>query len=206
MQVDVLDMDAKKSGSIELDDGIFGVPVRKDILQRMVTWQLAKRRSGLHKTKGRSEIKGSTAKFVRQKGSGGARHGNRKVPQFRGGGTAFGPKVRDHSHSLPKKIRKLALKTALSAKQASGELIVVDGVQADSPQTKPFASKLGTLGWSSVLIIDGNEVDANVAKAARNLARVDVLPSQGANVYDILRRDTLVLTKAAISDLEARLK
>lgn len=206
MQVDVLNMDAKKSGSIELDEGVFGMPVRKDILQRMVTWQLAKRRSGAHKTKGRSEIKGSTAKFVRQKGSGGARHGNRKVPQFRGGGTAFGPVVRDHSFSLPKKIRKLALKTALSAKQASGELVVVEDVQVDGPQTKDFASKLATLGWSSVLIIDGSEVNANVALAVKNLALVDVLPSQGANVYDILRRETLVLTKAAISDLEARLK
>lgn len=206
MRVDVMNMDAKKSGSIELDEGVFGVPIRKDILQRMVTWQLAKRRSGSHKTKGRSEIKGTTAKMMRQKGSGGARHGTRKVPQFRGGGTAFGPVVRDHGFALPKKIRKLALKTALSAKQASGELIVVDGIAVDGPQTKAFAAKLNTLGWSSVLIIDGSEVDPNVAKAARNIAQVDILPSQGANVYDILRRDTLVLTTAAISDLEARLK
>lgn len=206
MKADITTLDAKKAGSLELDDGIFGLPPRADLLQRMVRWQLAKRQAGTHKTKTTGEVRGSTRKIVRQKGSGGARHGSRKVSQFRGGATVFGPVVRSHAHGLPKKLRKLALKTALSAKQASGKLVVLDAAALDEAKTKVLVAKLGKLGWGSALIIDGAETDPNFARALTNIPNVDLLPSQGANVYDILRRDTLVLTKAAVETLEARLK
>jgi large subunit ribosomal protein L4 len=206
MKADITTLDAKKAGSLELDDGIFGLPPRADLLQRAVRWQLAKRQAGTHKTKTTGEVRGSTRKIVRQKGSGGARHGSRKVSQFRGGATVFGPVVRSHAHSLPKKLRKLALKTALSAKQASGKLVVLDAAALDEAKTKVLVAKLGKLGWDSALIIDGAETDPNFARALTNIPNVDLLPSQGANVYDILRHDTLVLTKAAVETLEARLK
>ena len=206
MKADITTLDAKKAGSLELDDGIFGLPPRADLLQRMVRWQLAKRQAGTHKTKTTGEVRGSTRKIVRQKGSGGARHGSRKVSQFRGGATVFGPVVRSHAHGLPKKLRKLALKTALSAKQASGKLVVLDAAALNEAKTKVLVAKLGKLGWGSALIIDGAETDPNFARALTNIPNVDLLPSQGANVYDILRRDTLVLTKAAVETLEARLK
>jgi len=185
---------------------VFGVPLRRDILARAVNWQLAKRRAGTHKAKGRSDVIGSTAKRYRQKGTGRARIGDGKVSQYRGGGAAFGPVLRDHAHALNKKVRKLALKTALSAKLADGKLIVLDAAKTEQPKSSDLANKIAALGWSSVLVIDGPELDGNCARAARNLPGIDVLPQQGANVHDILRRDTLVLTKDAVEALEARLK
>lgn len=206
MKADVITLESGSAGSVDLDDGIFGLPARADLLQRVVRWQLAKRQAGTHKAKARSEVNGTQKKWFRQKGTGNARHGNKKPGQFRGGGKAFGPVVRSHAHDLPKKVRKLALKTALSAKQAEGKLVVVDAVALDAPKTKVLAGHLDKLGWQSALVIDGAEVNENFAKAAANIPNLDVLPSQGANVYDILRRDTLVLTKAAVETLEERLK
>lgn len=206
MKVDVITLDAGNAGSVELDDAVFSLPARQDLLQRAVRWQLAKRQAGTHKTKGRSEIALTGKKFVRQKGSGGARHGDRKAPQFRGGGKAFGPVVRSHEHDLPKKVRKLALKTALSTKQAEGKLVILEQASLADPKTKALVASFGKLGWTSALIIDGDAIEQNFARAAANIPHIDVLPSQGANVYDILRRDTLVLTKAAVEKLEERLK
>lgn len=206
MKCAVTTLDNKKAGEVELAEEVFGLPVRRDILARAVTWQLAKRRAGTHKVKGRSEISGSNRKRYRQKGTGRARIGSGKVSQFRGGGRAFGPVVRDHEHRLNKKVRKLALKTALSAKLAEGKLVVLDSATMKGPKTADLAKKIAKLGWSSALLIDGAELDDNLALAARNLPGIDVLPQQGANVHDILRRDTLVLTKNAIEALEARLK
>ncbi|MBO6890120.1 MAG: 50S ribosomal protein L4, partial [Thalassospira sp.] len=184
----------------------FGLEVRRDVLHRMVNWQLAKRRAGTHKVKEKSEVSATTKKFVRQKGSGGARHGSRKAAQFRGGGTVHGPRVRDHAHDLTKKFRKLALKTALSAKAKDGKLIVLDNAEFSDAKTKNLVAVFNKLGWKSALIIDGAQVNEGFARAARNIPQVDVLPQIGANVYDILRRDTLVLTKGAVEALEARLK
>lgn len=206
MKQDVINFDAKSVGSIELADGVFGMPVRADILHRMVNWQLAKRRAGTHKTKGISDISGTTKKPFKQKGTGHARQGSLRSPQFRGGATIFGPVVRSHDHELTKKFKKLGLKTALSAKVAEGKLVILDDAKFSSAKTKDFAATLKALGWASALIIDGPEVDGNLALASRNVIGIDVLPQQGANVYDILRRDTLVLTKAAVEHLEARLK
>jgi large subunit ribosomal protein L4 len=206
MKCPVTTLDNKKAGEVDLDDGIFGLEPRKDVLARMVNWQLAKRRAGTHKIKTRGEVSGSTAKIYRQKGTGRARHGSKRANIFRGGGRAFGPLPREHAFELPKKFRKLGLKTALSAKAAEGKLVVLDKASADSPKTKPLADKISVFGWDSVLVIDGAEVDENFKLAVRNLPRVDVLPTQGANVYDILRHDTLVLTKTALEALEARLK
>ena len=206
MKCAVTTLDNKKAGDIVLDDTVFGLPLRSDLLSRMVNWQLAKRRAGTHKTKGRSEVSGSTRKLYRQKGTGRARIGAGDVSQYRGGGRAFGPVPRDHSHKLPKKVRKLALKTALSAKAAEGKLVVLDAAKLEKGKTAELAAKLGKLGWSSVLVIDGAAVDQGLARAAHNLPGVDVLPQIGANVYDILRRDTLALTKDAVEALEARLK
>ena len=206
MKCPVTTLDNKKAGEIDLDDAVFGLPARKDILARLVNWQLAKRRAGTHKVKTRGEVSGSTRKLFRQKGTGNARMGSARTSQRRGGGTVFGPVVRDHGHDLNKKVRKLGLKTALSAKVAEGKLIVVDDVAVAAPKTGDLAKKFAALGWSSVLIIDAAQVDGAFAKAARNLPLVDVLPQQGANVYDILRRETLVLTKGAVEALEARLK
>lgn len=206
MKADVTTLEAKTAGSVELPDDVFALEPRADLIQRMVTYQLAKRQAGTHKTKGRSEIAGTTKKFVRQKGSGGARHGNRKVPQFRGGGKAFGPVVRSHAIDLPKKVRMLALKHALSSKVKAEKLIVLDEAKLKEAKTAGLRSSFAKLGWTSALIIDGAELDNNFALASRNIPSVDVLPVQGINVYDILRRDTLVLTKAALEGLEARFK
>lgn len=206
MKADVLTLGAKKAGSIELDEAIFGLPAREDILHRVVNWQLAKRRAGTHAVKFRSSIAGTTKKWYRQKGTGNARHGNRKSNLFRGGGRAFGPIPRDHGFSLPKKVRKLGLKTALSVKQAGGKLIVVEDAVLKDPKTKAAQEVLDKLGLSNALFIDGAEVDANFRQAIANIPQVDVLPTQGANVYDILRRDVLVLTKSAVEKLGERLK
>jgi len=206
MKQDVINFDAESVGSIELAEGVFGVTVRQDILHRMVNWQLAKRRAGTHKTKGVSEISGTGKKPFKQKGTGHARQGSLRSPQFRGGAVIFGPVVRSHAHDLTKKFRKLGLKTALSAKVAEGKLIIIDEAKLGTLKTKDFANKLQSLGWNNALIIDGPEVDVNLALASRNVIGIDLLPQQGANVYDILRRDTLVLTKAAVEHLEARLK
>ena len=205
MKCDVVTIENKKSGSVDLADGVFGVPVRRDILARMVNYQRAKRRAGTHMTKVVSEIRGTTAKPYRQKGTGRARQGSLRSAQFRGGATIFGPRVRDHAHDLPKKVRRLALRCALSSKQAEGKLVVLDEAKLDEPKTGALAARLGALGWSNALIIAGAEVDGNFARAAANLPHIDVLPQQGINVYDILRRDTLVLTKDAVKHLEERL-
>jgi len=205
MKLTVRNLDNKEVGDIDLADEVFGLPVRGDILARVVNWQLAKRRAGTHKTKGISEISGTTKKPYKQKGTGRARQGSLRSPQFRGGAVIFGPVVRSHELGLQKKVRKLGLKTALSAKQADGKLVVIDAASIGEAKTKALRRQFETLGWESVLIIDG-AVDEGFAKAARNLPKVDVLPSVGANVYDILRRDTLVLTRAAVEQLEARLK
>jgi large subunit ribosomal protein L4 len=206
MKTAVKTLDNKSAGEIELADEIFAVPVRRDILARMVNWQLAKRRAGTHKAKGISEIQGTTKKPWRQKGTGRARQGSLRSPQFRGGAVIFGPVVRSHEFGLQKKVRRLALKTALSAKQAEGKLVVLEKASVKEPKTKLLAQQFEKLGWRSVLIIDGPSVDESFARAARNIPEVDVLPQQGANVYDILRRDTLVLTRDAVQHLEARLK
>ncbi len=201
----VVDLSNKAAGEISLSEAVFGLDVRKDLLARMVNWQLAKRRAGTHSTKGISEIRGTTRKPFKQKGTGRARAGSLRSPQYRGGAVIFGPKPRSHAFGLPKKVRRLALKTALSAKQAEGKLVVLDSGKLKSPKTGALSKQLGKLGWDSVLIIDGPEVDANLARAVANLPLIDVLPQQGANVYDILRRDTLVLTREAVQHLEARL-
>jgi len=205
IKLKAIDLDNKAAGDVSLNDAVFGVDVRKDILARMVDWQLAKRRAGTHKVKTVGEIRGTTAKLWRQKGLGRARAGSLRATQFRGGATVFGPGVRSHAKDLPKKVRKLALKTALSAKASDGKLVILDAATIKQAKTKDLAKKVEKLGWSSVLIIDGSEIDENFARAARNLPGIDVLPQQGANVYDILRRDTLVLTKDAVKALEARL-
>lgn len=205
MKVDVITLDNKSAGSVELAEDIFGLDVRGDLLHRVVRWQLAKRQAGTHKTKGISEISGTTKKPYKQKGTGHARQGSLRSPQYRGGATIFGPVVRSHAHDLPKKVRKLGLKTALSAKAKDGKLVVLD-TAADVAKTKELAAKFKALGWTSALIIDGEQVNDQFFRAARNIVGIDVLPQQGANVYDILRRDTLVLTKAAVEKLEERLK
>ncbi|MSO75947.1 MAG: 50S ribosomal protein L4 [Alphaproteobacteria bacterium] len=206
MQVTIKNLRNEDVGTLELADSVFAVPVREDILHRVINWQLAKRRAGTHKVKERGETSHSTAKIYRQKGTGRARHGNRAAVQFRGGGVVHGPRVRDHGFDLPKKVRKLGLKTALAAKQRAGKLIVLDGLAVETAKTKDLATRLKGFGWPSVLFIDGPNLDANFERAARNLVGVDVLPHQGANVYDIIRRDALVLTRAAVEHLEARLK
>lgn len=206
MKAEVLTLDAKKAGDVELNDGIYALPERADILQRVVVWQLAKRRAGTHKVATRSEITGTTKRIGKQKGGGTARHGAGKVSQFRSGGRAFGPVVRDHGHSLPKKIRLLGLKTALSSKLARGNLMVIENIDLDGPKTKDLKAKLDKLGLEKVLFIDGAEVNKNFLLAASNIPYVDALPTQGANVYDILRADKLVLTKAAVESLMERLK
>ncbi len=206
LQVKVRNLDAQETGTIDLAEEVFGLPARSDLLQRMVVYQLAKRQAGTHKTKTYGEVAGSTAKIYKQKGTGRARHGAKRAPQFRGGGKAFGPVVRSHAIDLNKKVRKLALKTALSVKQQEGKLIVLDEARLTEAKTKALVKKLGGLGLTSVLFIDGHELDVNFSRAAQNIPLVDVLPEQGANVYDILRRDMLVLTRAAVASLEARLK
>jgi large subunit ribosomal protein L4 len=206
MDMKITTLDGKEAGSAKLSDEIFGLEPRQDLIQRCVNWQLAKRQRGTHKTKGRAEIWRTGKKIYRQKGTGGARHGSARVPQFRGGGRAFGPLVRSHAHDLPKKVRVLALRHALSAKAKDGAIVIVDKASVKAGKTKALAAQFGKLGWENVLIVDGAEVEVNFANAARNVPNVDVLPVQGINVYDILRRKTLVLTKAALEALEARFK
>jgi large subunit ribosomal protein L4 len=204
MKLVVHNLANEEVGDIELADAVFGLPARGDILARVINWQLAKRRAGTHKTKGVSDISGTTKKPYKQKGTGRARQGSLRSPQFRGGATIFGPVVRSHAFDLQKKVRRLGLKTALSVKQAEGKLVVIDEARLAEAKTGVLRRRLEVLGWSSVLIIDA-AVDEGFARAARNLPRVDVLPQQGANVYDIVRRDVLVLTRAAVAELEARL-
>ncbi len=206
MKLQVHSLDQETVGDIELADEVFALPARADILARAVNWQMAKRRQGTHKIKGRGEIAGSTRKLFRQKGTGNARMGNASTPQRRGGGKAHGPVVRTHNHDLTKKFRRLALKTALSVKAAEGRLVVLDQAKLDDAKTKALRAKFDAFGWNSVLVIDGTDLDEGFARAARNIPLVDVLPQQGANVRDILRRDTLVLTRDAVAALEARLK
>ena len=204
MELKVTTLDGKEAGSVELKDAIFGLDPRPDILQRCVRWQLAKRQAGTHKVKNRSEINRTGKKLYRQKGTGSARHGSARVNIFRGGGRAFGPLSRSHAHDLPKKVRALALKHALSAKAKDGDLVVIDKASLEEAKTKALKDRFGKLGFASALIIDGIAVDENFRRAARNIPQVDVLPVQGINVYDILRRTKLVLTKAAVEALEAR--
>lgn len=204
MQIDILSLDGTSAGSIELKDEIFGLEPREDLIARMVRYQLDKRRAGTHKTKDRAEIARTGKKMYKQKGTGNARHGSARVPQFRGGGRAFGPVVRSHMHDMPKKVRALALKHALSAKARDGGLIIFANAELAEPKTKALLANFTKLGLTSALIIDGVEPQANFSLAARNLPEIDVLPIQGLNVYDILRREKLVLTKAALAALEAR--
>ena len=206
MRASVLTLDNASAGDIELDDAIFGIQdIRGDILQRVVTWQLAKRRSGNHKVQTRNENSRTGKKMYKQKGTGGARHGSRRAPQFVGGSRAFGPVVRSHAFDLPKKVRALALKHALSSKAKTGSLVVLDAVTLDTPKTAALRQRFTALGWSKALIIAGAEVDANFGLAARNIPHINVLPSAGLNVYDVLRRGTLVLTKDAVDAISARL-
>ncbi|KRW96376.1 50S ribosomal protein L4 [Paracoccus sp. PXZ] len=206
MKLDVITLDAGKAGDIDLSDDIFGLEPRADILHRVVRWQRAKAQAGTHSVLGKSDVSYSTKKIYRQKGTGGARHGSRKAPIFRHGGVYKGPTPRSHAFDLPKKVRALGLKHALSAKAAAGELVVIDSLNIAEAKTAAVAKAVKENGWKRVLVIDGAEVNENFARAARNLEGVDVLPSMGANVYDILRRDTLVLTRAGVEALEARLK
>ena len=205
MKQDVLTLDASASGDIDLDESVFGVEPRADILHRVVRWQLARQQAGTHKVKGRSEVSYSTKKIYRQKGTGGARHGSRGAPIFRGGGVYKGPTPRSHAHELPKKVRALGLKMALSDKAASDRLIVIDDAKLEDGKTKSLKAHLDKLGVRKALFIAGDEVDAGFLRAAQNLANVDVLPSAGANVYDIMLKDTLVVTRAGIDALTARL-
>ncbi|MBR72445.1 MAG: 50S ribosomal protein L4 [Rhodospirillaceae bacterium] len=205
MKINITNLDSVEVGEIELKDEVFGTDIRADLMHRYVQWQLAKRRAGTHKVKGRSEIRGTTAKMYKQKGTGRARHGTSKVSQFRGGGVTFGPVSRDHGHKLPKKVRKRALCCALSSKKADGKLFVIDSINIQDAKTKVLAEKFSKLGWESVLIISGSEIDVNFQKAAKNIPGIYVIGQQGANVYDILRRETLILTREAVEQLEARL-
>jgi large subunit ribosomal protein L4 len=206
MKTEVVTLDAGQAGEVELDDAIFGLEPRADILHRVVRWQLAKRQAGTHKTKSRGEVSFSTKKIYRQKGTGGARHGDKAVVQFRKGGTAKGPVPRSHAHDLPKKVRRMGLKHALSAKAREGKIVVLEKAEIEEAKTRALRSGFEKLGLKRALIVDGAAVQENFARAARNMPDVDVLPSQGANVYDILRRDTLVITRAGLEALEARLK
>ena len=205
MKLDVIKLDGGKAGSVALTDEIFALDPRADILHRVVRWQRNKAMQGTHKVKTRSEVSYSTKKIYRQKGTGGARHGARSAPIFRKGGIYKGPTPRDHGHDLPKKVRKLGLMHALSAKVKDGSLVIIENIESDG-KTASLAKQVRDLGWKRALIIDGAEVNENFARAAANIEGLDVLPSMGANVYDILKRDTLVLTKAGVEALEARLK
>ncbi len=205
MKLDVIKLDSSKAGSIELPDAVFGIEeIRGDILQRCVAWQLAKRRAGTHKVQTRNENSRTGKKMYKQKGTGGARHGSRRAPQFVGGSRAFGPVVRSHAFDLPKKVRKLALRHALSSKAKSGDLIVLDTASLDAPKTAALKASLTKLGLTNALFIAGPEVDTNFGLAARNLINIDVLPDAGLNVYDVLRRHKLVLTRAAVEAIQAR--
>lgn len=206
MDIEVTTLAGKSAGKLKVSDEIFGLDPREDILQRVVRWQLSKKQQGTHKTKGRSEISRTGAKMYRQKGTGRARHHSARAPQFRGGGKAHGPVARDHNTDLPKKVRALGLKHALSAKAKASDLIVIDDLAAKDAKTKPLVGQLAKLGLDNVLMIGGAELDKNFSLAASNIPHVDVLPIQGINVYDILRRGKLVLSKAAVEALEERFK
>ncbi len=206
MDIKVTTLEGKDAGTVKLSDSVFGLEPRADILQRMVRWQLARKQQGTHKTKGRSEINRTGAKMFRQKGTGRARRSSARAPQFRGGGKAHGPVARSHAHDLPKKVRALALRHALSAKIRDEDLIIVDDLAAKEPKTKQLNGSLQKLGVSNALFIGGAELDSNFRLAARNIPNIDVLPVQGINVYDILRRGKLVLSKAAVEALEERFK
>ena len=206
MKIDVTSLDGASAGSIELSDDVFGLEPRTDLIARMIRFQLAKRRAGTHAVKNRADIARTGKKMYKQKGTGGARHGSARVPQFRGGGRAFGPQVRSHAHELPKKVRALALRHALSAKLRDGGLVVWDGASFDAGKTKALKASFEKIGLTSALIIDGAGVQESFARAARNIPQIDVLPVAGINVYDIIRREKLVLTKAAVDALEARFK
>jgi large subunit ribosomal protein L4 len=204
VKIDITSLDGEAAGSIDLKDEIFGLEPRMDLIHRMVRWQLAKRRAGTHAVKNRADIWRTGKKMYKQKGTGGARHGSARVPQFRGGGRAFGPVVRSHEHDLPKKVRALALKHALSAKARDGGIVVWDKAEAADTKTKALREKFGKLGLTSALIIDGAAPQQAFSLAARSIPYIDVLAVQGINVYDILRREKLVLTRAAVDALEAR--
>jgi large subunit ribosomal protein L4 len=206
MKLDITTLEGNTAGSVDLNEAIFGLEPRADLLARCVRWQLAKRQAGTHAVKNRSLIDRTTKKVYKQKGTGGARHGAASAPQFRGGGRAFGPQVRSHAHDLPKKVRALALRHALSSKAKGASLIVIDDVTLSEPKTKALVERFGKLGLGNALIIGGAEIETNFQRAARNIPNIDVLPVQGINVYDILRREKLVLTKAAVDALEARFK
>jgi len=206
VKIDVTSFDGQTAGSIELADEVFGLEPRADLIHRMIRWQLAKRRAGTHAVKNRAEIARTTKKLYKQKGTGGARHGSAKAPQFRGGGRAFGPQVRSHEHDLPKKVRQLALKHALSAKAKDGAILVWENARLAEPKTKLLKTGFDKAGLSNALIVDGAAPQDNFALAARNIPQIDVLPVEGINVYDIIRREKLVLTRAAVDALEARLK
>jgi large subunit ribosomal protein L4 len=206
MKLTITNLDGGEAGSVELSDTIFGLEPRPDLVQRYIVWQLAKRRAGTHKVKNRAEINRTGKKIYRQKGTGGARHGSARANLFRGGGRSFGPLVRSHEIGLPKKVRALALKHALSAKAKDGGIVVIEKASLDDAKTKALKDRFGKLGFASALIIDGAAVDEKFALAARNIPNVDLLPVQGINVYDIMRREKLVLTRAAVDALEARFK
>ncbi|MBH20875.1 MAG: 50S ribosomal protein L4 [Rhodobiaceae bacterium] len=205
MKVNVIDMAAKVSGTITIKDEIFCLEPRKDILHRTVLYQLAKKRSGTHKVKNRSEITATTKKMYKQKGTGGARHGSKKVPQFRGGGRAFGPTPRDHSIKLTKKFRKLALRHALSTKQQEGNLVILSEAKLNKPKTSDLVKNLQKLEATSALFLEASEFDKNFELASMNIPKIDILPVQGMNVYDMLKRDKLFITKAALKEIEGRL-
>ena len=205
MKLDVISLASGKAGDIELADDIFGLEPRADILHRVVRWQRAKAQQGTHATLGKSDVSYSTKKIYRQKGTGGARHGSRKAPIFRKGGVYKGPTPRSHAFDLPKKVRALGLRHALSAKASRGKLVVLENLDMTDAKTSVLAKAVKEQGWKRVLVIDGAQVNENFARAARNLEGVDVLPSMGANVYDILKRDTLVITRAGVEALQARL-
>ena len=206
MKYDVINLDGKSVGSIDLADTVFCVEVREDILARVIQWQLDKRRAGTHKTKDIGEVSGSGKKPFKQKGTGRARQGQDRAPQMRHGGVAFGPVVRSHAYGLTKKLRALGMRVALSLKAKNGKLFIVDNLTAEKPNTKAMKAAFDKNGWKSVLFVGGETVDTNFALSARNIINVDVLPSQGANVYDIIRRDVLVLSQDAVANLEGRLK
>lgn len=206
MDLKITTLAGKDAGKLKLSEEIFGLEPREDILQRVVRWQLAKKQQGTHQAKGRADIARTGAKMYKQKGTGRARHSSARAPQFRGGGKAHGPVVRSHEHDLPKKVRALGLKHALSAKAKSSNIIVVDDLKLADAKTKALAANFETLGLTNALVVGGAEVDINFARAARALHNIDVLPVQGINVYDILRRGTLVLSKAAVEALEERFK
>ena len=206
MDLKVTTLEGKEAGKVSLSDAIFGLEPREDIIARVVRWQLAKRQQGTHKTKGRAEVSRTGAKMYKQKGTGRARHHSARAPQFRGGGKAHGPVVRSHEHDLPKKVRALALRHALSAKMKAEDIIIVDNLVAAEAKTKALAGSFASLGLTNVLFIGGVELDSNFKLAAQNIPNVDVLPVQGINVYDILRRGKLVLSKAAVEALEERFK